>query len=49
MSGGGDFCFVFSTLGQEFCTEKLSRGVGILTGKVSGLGFSRGGGGGGRW
>ena len=49
MSGGGDFCFVFSTRGQEFCTEKLSREVGILTEKVSGLGFSPGGGDDGNW
>ena len=34
MPRGGDFCFVFSTRGPEFCTEKLSRG-GILTGKSS--------------
>ena len=26
MSGGGDLCFVFSTRGPEFCTEKLSQG-----------------------
>ena len=26
MPGGGEFCFVFSTWGPEFCTEKLSRG-----------------------
>ena len=26
MPGGGDFCFVFSARGPEFCTEKLSRG-----------------------
>ena len=26
MPGGGDFCFVFSTWGPEFCTEKLSQG-----------------------
>ena len=34
-------CFVSSTRGPEFCTDKLSR-VGILTEKISG----RGGGGG---
>ena len=26
MPGGGDFCFVFSTRGPEFCTEKPSPG-----------------------
>ena len=26
MPRGGDFCFVFSTRGPEFCSEKLSRG-----------------------
>ena len=43
MPGGGDFCFVFSTQRPEFCTEKLSRGVGILTEKISGLAVSPGG------
>ena len=43
MPGGGGFCFVFSTRGPEFCAGKLSRGAGILTGKVSGLGVSPGG------
>ena len=33
MSGGGDFCFVFSTRGQQFCTEKLSWGGGYFDGK----------------
>ena len=42
MPGGGNFCFVFSTRGPEFCTEKLYRG-GILTEKISGPGVSRGG------
>ena len=28
MPGGGDFCFVLSTRGPDFCTEKLSRGGG---------------------
>ena len=26
MPEDGDFCFVFSAQGPEFCTEKLSRG-----------------------
>ena len=29
MPGDGDFCFVFSTRGSEFGTEKLSRGRGF--------------------
>ena len=28
MPGDGDFCFVFSTQGPEFCTKKLSQGRG---------------------
>ena len=32
--GGGDFCFVFSTRGPEFCTEKLSRGWGFWRKKL---------------
>ena len=28
MPGGGNFCFVFSTRGPEFCTEKLSQARG---------------------
>ena len=44
MPGGGDFCFVFSTLGPEFCTEKLSGG-GDFDRKSSGPGVSPGGGG----
>ena len=38
MAGGGDFCFVFSTRGPEFCTEKLSWGQGFLMEKISGPG-----------
>ena len=34
MPRGGDFCFVFSTRGPEFFTEKLSWG-GILMEKIS--------------
>ena len=26
MVRGGDFCFILSTRGPKFCTEKLSRG-----------------------
>ena len=44
MPRGGDFCLVFLTWGPEFCTEKLSQGMGILTEKISGLVVSPGGG-----
>ena len=42
MPGGGDFCFVFSTRGRGFCTEKLSQS-GDFEGKNSGPGVSPGG------
>ena len=37
MPGGGDFCFIFSTQGPEFCSEKQSLGQGF-DGKFSGPG-----------
>ena len=42
MPRSGAFCFVFSTLGPGFCTEKLSRG-GDFDGKNGGPGVSPGG------
>ena len=43
MPGGGEFCFVFSTWGPEFCTEKLSRGGDFDGKKLVALGSPRGG------
>ena len=43
MPRGGDFCFVFSTQGPEFCTEKLSRGWGFWQKKLMAQGSSWGG------
>ena len=34
MPGGGDFCFVFSTRGPEFCTEKLSQECRYKTSEI---------------
>ena len=45
MPGGGDSCFVFSTQGPEFCTEKLSRGRGFRQKKLMARGQPGGGGG----
>ena len=43
MPRGGDFCFVFSTRGRSFALKSCP-GAGILTEKISGAGFSPGGG-----
>ena len=44
--GGGGGCFVFATRGRSFALKSCPRS-GVLDGKISGPGVSRGGGGGG--
>ena len=48
MPGGGDFCFVFRPGGWSFALKSCPGG-GDFDGKISGPGFSLGGGGDGNW
>ena len=43
MPGGGDFCFAFRPGSRSFALKSCP-GAGILTEKISGVGFSPGGG-----